>query len=543
MTSGRTEKRVTDKRHVSSPADLPEPPTAFVDAIARGDVVAAEAAARLSWFELAGRCSVSVAGALQQLDDAAHQRSPLLGMLAGLCALETGAEPERAADLIARAVDTARSGESGIMAIDRALILSAESARHHHAGRADQASGMAREAMAHAKEATTRLQSVPLADLFTQIGLSLHYTGDVDLALEAFSAGQAVAPTVPGPADPVEIAALAAVFGYEGDIPLATRYLEHSRAVADAAALGSTAAVNDWIAASMIELESFDSEGVLARLETLDTEVPFEQRVALDTVAAMARMVSGDPATGLAALEAQMRSVELHTGRAVPPSSVGYARSMLRLSLGNVRVASAIVEGDFAAGPTREVARARIELVRGHPGSALRRLAALSTDPLPLRTAAEASAIEVATLLRRSNGGRAEAAVDYLGALLARTGLRMPLAFLPASDFDRVVAALTEGGHSALFDGISARSVLPDLVSARTLTTRERTVLSALMDSGSATAIARDLYVSPNTIKSQLRSIYRKLGAANRQEAIMIAVERQLLATETDADIDGDPPL
>jgi LuxR family maltose regulon positive regulatory protein len=74
-----------------------------------------------------------------------------------------------------------------------------------------------------------------------------------------------------------------------------------------------------------------------------------------------------------------------------------------------------------------------------------------------------------------------------------------------------------------------ARSVLPDIASTTTLTARERTVLRALMDSGSATEIARELYVSPNTVKSQLRSIYRKLGAATRQEAIMLAVERQLL--------------
>jgi len=542
MTSGRTEKRVTDQRHASSPADPPELPAAFVDAIARGDEIAAEAAARLTWFELCGRCAAVAAVALQQLDEAAYERSPLLAMLAGLCAVETGADPERAAELISRAVAAAQSDSRGLMAIDRALILSADSARHQRAGSAEQASGSARAAMTYAREATSRLQSVPLADLFTQIGVSLHYTGEVDLALEAFAAGQAVAPTVPGPADPTEIAGLAAVFGYEGDIRLASRYLEHARAAADAGARSSTGAVNDWIAASMIALESFDGEGVLARLETVDTAVPFEQRVALDTVTAMARMVSGDPATGLAELETQMRSIELRTGRAVPSGAFSFARSMLQLSLGNVRVASAIVESDFAVGPTREVARARIELMKGHPGSALRRLAALSTEPLPLRTAAEASVIEVATLLRRSSAGRAESAVDYLGALLARTGLRMPLAFLPRSDFDRVVAALVAGGHSSLFDGISARSVLPDLASAQTLTARERTVLSALMDNGSAAAIARELYVSPNTVKSQLRSIYRKLGAANRQEAIMVAVERQLVAAETDADTEADPP-
>ncbi|QMU97650.1 helix-turn-helix transcriptional regulator [Microbacterium esteraromaticum] len=535
---------MTDE-HASAPGAAgsvaPDLPAAFLDAIAEGDPRAAEAAARLAWFELAGRCATPTGEALRRLDDASLEESPLLSMLAGLCELEAGRESEGALLRIARAVEAAQDDRRGVMAIDRALILSAESARHQRHGRLDEANDVARAALAHAREATTRLRSVPLSDLFTQIGVALHYTGEVDLALEAFSAGQAVAPTTPGPVDATEIAGLAAVFAYEGDIALAARYLDHARAAGAGRALTPAGAVNDWVAASMIELERFDGDGVLARLESIDTEVPFEQRLALDIVAAMARMVSGDPATALAGLEAQMRSIELHSGRSVPPSSVAFTRSMLQLSLGNVRVASAIVESDFAVGPTREVARARIELVRGHPGSAFRRLAELSTDPLPLRTAAEASAIETAALLRRRGSTRADAAIDYLGALLLRTGLRMPLAFLPHADFDRVVAGLHAAGHGALLAGLPARSVLPDLVSAEALTARERTVLSALMDSGSAADIARQLYVSPNTVKSQLRSIYRKLGAASRQEAIMIAVERQLLSPSDEADAEQDP--
>jgi LuxR family maltose regulon positive regulatory protein len=36
--------------------------------------------------------------------------------------------------------------------------------------------------------------------------------------------------------------------------------------------------------------------------------------------------------------------------------------------------------------------------------------------------------------------------------------------------------------------------------------------------------------VSVNTVKTQLRSIYRKLGVANRDEAIAVALDRHLLA-------------
>ncbi|MEV7631385.1 LuxR C-terminal-related transcriptional regulator [Microbacterium sp. NPDC089318] len=530
---------MTDDRIGSSTIDAADPSeiaAAFVDAIRQGDTASAEAAARLGWFELVGRCAEPAAAALRRLDESSLRKSPLLGMLAGLCALETGVDAARGARWIDGAVTAAQDDGPGLSALDRALILAAESARLHRLGGVGQAEETARAAMVQARGVTTRMQSAPLADLFTQIGVALHYTGDVDLALEAFSAGQGIAPTTPKPADAAEVASLAAVFAYEGDIGLAARYLRHARAAVDVSSLTSVAAVNDWVAASMIELERFDGEGVLARLEAIDTRVPFEHQVALHTVTAIARMVCGDPAAALASLEAQMRSLELHTRRAVASSSLAPARSILQLSLGNVRMASGIVESEFAAGPTREVARARIELVRGHPGSALRRLAQLPTDRLPLRTAAEACAIEVGTLLRLDRTDRTDAAVDYLGALLARTGLRMPLAFLPETDFDRVMSALRAAGHGELFEGMRARSVLPEAVSTQELTARERTVLSALMENGAAAEIARDLYVSPNTVKSQLRSIYRKLGAANRQEAILIAVERQLLEPQTEAD-------
>lgn len=59
------------------------------------------------------------------------------------------------------------------------------------------------------------------------------------------------------------------------------------------------------------------------------------------------------------------------------------------------------------------------------------------------------------------------------------------------------------------------------------LTSRERHVL-ALLESPMTTAeIADALFVSVNTIKTHLRSIYRKLGATNRREAARMAAERR----------------
>jgi LuxR family maltose regulon positive regulatory protein len=72
--------------------------------------------------------------------------------------------------------------------------------------------------------------------------------------------------------------------------------------------------------------------------------------------------------------------------------------------------------------------------------------------------------------------------------------------------------------------------VLPDTSPDTVLTERELIVLGALMRTGSPARIASDLVVSVNTVKTQLRSIYRKLEVSSRDQAIAVALDRHLLA-------------
>lgn len=55
---------------------------------------------------------------------------------------------------------------------------------------------------------------------------------------------------------------------------------------------------------------------------------------------------------------------------------------------------------------------------------------------------------------------------------------------------------------------------------AEPLTERERAVLGLLRESLSVSEIARELFLSRNTVKTHKRAIYRKLGVTTRQEAI-----------------------
>ena len=61
------------------------------------------------------------------------------------------------------------------------------------------------------------------------------------------------------------------------------------------------------------------------------------------------------------------------------------------------------------------------------------------------------------------------------------------------------------------------------------LSERELAVLRYLPSTLSLPEIARELYVSPNTVKSQCTAIYRKLAVTSRKAAVQAARERRLL--------------
>ena len=61
------------------------------------------------------------------------------------------------------------------------------------------------------------------------------------------------------------------------------------------------------------------------------------------------------------------------------------------------------------------------------------------------------------------------------------------------------------------------------------LTERQYSVLRLLSSRLTTSEIAGTLYVSPNTLKTHMRSIYQKLQVNSRADAVRAAQARQLL--------------
>lgn len=60
------------------------------------------------------------------------------------------------------------------------------------------------------------------------------------------------------------------------------------------------------------------------------------------------------------------------------------------------------------------------------------------------------------------------------------------------------------------------------------LSPRERLILRSLDENLTLAQIAAELYVSRNTVKTQVQSVYRKLGVSRRADAVALARDLQL---------------
>jgi NarL family two-component system response regulator LiaR len=94
---------------------------------------------------------------------------------------------------------------------------------------------------------------------------------------------------------------------------------------------------------------------------------------------------------------------------------------------------------------------------------------------------------------------------------------------ISAEDLVRAIRA-AYAGYGTLSHQVTQASFAPSLSLNDELTKREHEVLILLVQGFSNTTIAKDLLVSPSTIKSHVGHILAKLGVASRTEAAALAV-------------------
>ena len=133
-----------------------------------------------------------------------------------------------------------------------------------------------------------------------------------------------------------------------------------------------------------------------------------------------------------------------------------------------------------------------------------------------LSTARNSNAAVVAVLIDGADSEERSA--------LGYGGLAMLRAMPPPDTFQ--AAAVARRARLSIWDP-NLESAPDSAVSVATpLSPRERTVLELTGAGLSTKAVARQLGISPNTVKFHLQAAFDKLGVASRAEAIMAAIRR-----------------
>jgi LuxR family maltose regulon positive regulatory protein len=127
-------------------------------------------------------------------------------------------------------------------------------------------------------------------------------------------------------------------------------------------------------------------------------------------------------------------------------------------------------------------------------------------------------------------------------ALYGHTGLLRPFATIDRSDLDRLLTRAGVTLDPADLDVLDAHdSPFPSTLTLVRLTPRERELARALSSTASRQQIADELYVSLNTVRTQLATLYRKLGVRTREDALTRLASLGLL-TSWPARRDGSDP-
>jgi LuxR family transcriptional regulator, maltose regulon positive regulatory protein len=206
---------------------------------------------------------------------------------------------------------------------------------------------------------------------------------------------------------------------------------------------------------------------------------------------------------------------------------------LLRLSLGDVRSAAGLASGLPAT--RRGLLLARVALASSDHDAAMEHLNGLPPGDLTPRAALVRQVLLAAAAIERGDpkaagivGGVLQAArhEDFLNTIVTtapqvtRYLVEHSTGAVPDPFLERIIGAALE--VRATQPERSSRILIAPLTDA------ELRVLK-LLPTTSYVQMAATLYISFNTVKTHLRSIYQKLGSSSRSEAIERAVELRLL--------------
>lgn len=274
---------------------------------------------------------------------------------------------------------------------------------------------------------------------------------------------------------------------------------------------------------AILRLDLDEAEARLAALPSVTSSerLRFAPWFVLDTMHAMVRSLRGDRDGAATVLDGARQDGSARVGpESLAGSLLSAALVSLSLDAGNPTRARNLLSVHPTSTGAPSV-RAQLALCAGDADDAV----AIITSGL-WRTGVstqERVNLHLADMdVRYSLGQRAAAAAAVRRALeVAGQDLLLPFATADravlldlSDDVAQLRQALAKIDAAGIAERPTAREPLVDL------SERELAVLAELEETSSIELVARRLFVSVNTVKSQIRSLYRKLGVSSRESAL-----------------------
>ena len=218
--------------------------------------------------------------------------------------------------------------------------------------------------------------------------------------------------------------------------------------------------------------------------------------------------------------------------------SVVALEARLMAAASDQRGAAAVVDDAIAKHPTSpalQAVRARLALAAGDPETAVAALTAPTADAYPM-VEIERNVLRALALRAMGEGDAALTSLERALASAEPEGIRRPFLGAGSGVRDLLADHLRRAVSHRWFasellrtlDGVDSTRILP-VELLEPLSARENEVLRFLPTMMSNSDIASELFVSVNTVKTHVKSIYRKLDVTRRQDAVRRARQLHLL--------------
>ncbi|MFP7762285.1 LuxR C-terminal-related transcriptional regulator [Marisediminicola sp. LYQ134] len=538
-----------------SPYPEPDPFERSPEQLVRaGEVATAAELIASRWTSVSTTQGARVRSIISELPESLWADDPRMLAAMGASYRSVGS-PSRSAALPWFRAAEAKARERGAPSVDTADILTHHAAALRSLGRVDAAARTAQSALdiLEGDDGVPPRRIRAHASAAVQIGLARVHEGRWADAVEVLRLALGLADTALTRSEVVEcLSGLSVAAFFAGDLDAASTYVDRARSTAEGSGLldsqfGAGALAVETLVA--VERNEFAVARELAP-RALDAAFDTDWNPLAHYASACLAVIGGGHLEGLDQVRRTLEALSSWAGAPFLATHARVLRGELLMRLGEFRAALATLDtvtpsALHAVCPARFVAGIRYKA--GDYEGCLAALAACLDlgDAHSATTVVDVHVLAAAAHLDLGDTVASDLAFDRALLSAAGTSIRTGFLLVSTATLGRLLSRAADRNQPvrvhAVLDAVSADAGTTPHGALEPLSDRELDIAAQLLHDKTVSQIAGALFISTNTVKTHVRSIYRKLAASNRKEAVR-RVRELGLAKGTDEPAREDPP-